>query len=54
LDSINKMAQYYNYDVVAEHVGSEEIYQVIRELDIGYSQGFYLGKPKPIEEYIGE
>ncbi len=37
---------------IAEFVSSIEIYQVIRELDIDYSQGFLIGKPvRYIDEY---
>ena len=37
---------------VAEFVSSVEIYKVIRELDIDYSQGFFVGKPlKYLDDY---
>ena len=41
-----------NIKTVAEFVSSVEIYKVIRELDIDYSQGFFVGKPiRHIDEY---
>ncbi len=41
-----------NIKTVAEFVSSVEIYKVIRELDIDYSQGFFVGKPiRYIDEY---
>lgn len=52
LNSIKVLADIYGYEVVAEFVSNKEIYDIICELDIPYSQGYYLGEPKPIEEYI--
>jgi len=52
LKSINDLAEAYQYEVVAEFVSSKEIYDMVYELDIGYSQGYYLGIPKPIGSYL--
>jgi diguanylate cyclase (GGDEF)-like protein len=52
LASIKALASTFNYELVAEFVSSKEIYEAMKELGIEYSQGFYLGEPKPIEEYI--
>ncbi len=38
--------------MVAEFVSDEDIYESIKELDIEYAQGYYLGEPKPIEAYL--
>jgi len=54
LRSINDIAQEHRYELVAEFVSSEAIYEAVKGLDIAYSQGFYLGKPKPIETYLGK
>lgn len=51
LASIQEIASTFNYELIAEFVSSKEIYEAMRELGIEYSQGFYLGEPKPIEEY---
>jgi diguanylate cyclase (GGDEF)-like protein len=53
LDSIKRLAETYQYEVVAEFVSSQEIYEMVKELEIEYAQGFYLSEPKPIEAYIG-
>jgi len=37
---------------VAEFVSDEELYNAVKELGIRYVQGYHIGKPKPIEEYI--
>jgi len=53
LNSINKLALEFQYEVVAEFVSDEKIYEAVKSLDIKYSQGYYLGEPKPIEAYLG-
>jgi len=49
LNSINDLAATYQYKVVAEFVSSKEIYDMVSELGIAYSQGYYLGEPKPLD-----
>jgi len=52
LESIRNLADTYKYDVVAEYVSTKEIFDMLKELKIEYVQGYYLGKPKHIEEYL--
>lgn len=52
LRSIKDLADTYDYKVVAEFVSCQEIYEMVRELEIEYVQGYYLGKPRPLETYI--
>ena len=54
LHSINTLAETYKYKVVAEFVSSQEIYDMVSQLGIAYSQGYYLGKPKPLDIYLKE
>jgi len=54
LNSIKDLAKIYQYEIVAEFVSSKEIYDMVSELGIAYSQGYYLGEPKPIKEYLGK
>ncbi|WP_415406206.1 EAL domain-containing protein [Sulfurovum sp. CS9] len=49
LNSIIDLAEIYQYSVVAEFVSSKEIYDMVSELGIEYSQGYYLGEPKPLD-----
>jgi len=49
--SIRELAESFHYDLVAEFVSDEEIYNIIKDLGIPYAQGYYLGEPKPIEWY---
>ena len=53
LESIVNLANEYQYEVIAEYVSTEELYEMVKELKIEFSQGYYLGKPKPIDEYLG-
>ncbi|RAX58937.1 hypothetical protein CCZ01_01730 [Helicobacter monodelphidis] len=47
VDSIAKFAKGIGVKSVAEFVHSDRIYQIICEMGIDYSQGFYFGKPSP-------
>jgi len=35
---------------IAEFVGDSESLELLREYRVVYAQGFYVGKPKPLEE----
>ena len=52
ISSIKQLADSLGYEVIAEFVSEQEVYDYMLELDIKYSQGFYLGEPKPISEYV--
>ena len=52
LDSLKNLADTFGYMLVAEFVSNEEIYKKVKHLGIGYSQGMYLGEPRPINEYL--
>ena len=54
LRSIQELAAVFQYEVVAERVSDKDIYEVLKELDIQFVQGFYLGKPRNIEAYLGK
>jgi len=48
--AIVALAKENNIKTVAEFVENEEIFNVVKELGIDYSQGYYFGKPKRFEE----
>jgi diguanylate cyclase (GGDEF)-like protein len=52
LKSIQRLAVKFEYELVAEFVSHEDIYEMINELNIMHSQGYYLGEPRPINEYL--
>jgi len=54
LASINALAQSYKYELVAEFVSNKTLYEHISCLEIGYAQGYYLGKPEPLSFYISK
>lgn len=41
-------AKSQNIEIIAEYVESKEIYELLKDLDIEYSQGYYFGKPEPL------
>ena len=54
LDPYRELAATFQYELVAEFVADEDIYDMVKELDIQYAQGYYLGKPQPIEVYLDQ
>jgi len=48
---INELGTSNQIDVIAEHVSSQEIYEVLSDIGVQYSQGFFLGKPESWEYY---
>jgi len=52
LDSIRNLAIHYGVEVVAEHVSTQEIYEILSEIKIEYAQGYFLGKPKSMNAYL--
>ena len=36
---------------VAERVETQAVYDTLKEIGVGYVQGFLFGKPRPIEEF---
>ena len=52
LKSIKNLADEFGYELVAEFVSHENIYEMVKMLGITYSQGYFLGEPKPISEYL--
>ncbi|SNY71033.1 EAL domain-containing protein [Enterobacter sp. CC120223-11] len=49
VSSICQLARMKNMQVVAEFVESEEVHQAVMALGIDYVQGFYIGRPEPLE-----
>jgi len=46
--TIIAFAQEQNIKTVAEYVETEEIFNILKELGVDYSQGYYFGKPEDI------
>ena len=50
LKSIAQMAKEFDFEIVAEFVENEEIFKLLREIKIDYSQGYYFSAPFNINE----
>ncbi|MEA3228522.1 MAG: EAL domain-containing protein, partial [Campylobacterota bacterium] len=48
VETIVTFAKKQNIQVIAEFIENEEIFNIINELDIEFSQGYYIGKPEPL------
>ncbi len=45
--TINNFAHKLGIKTVAEYVHCKEVFEIVNELGIDYSQGYYIGKPSP-------
>jgi len=52
--AINQIGKVMNIQTIAKHVENVFTLNQLKEIGIDYAQGFYLGKPKPINEQIKE
>ncbi len=52
VETIVKLAQQLGIETVAEFVSTEEIYDTVKELGVDWAQGYWLGKPVPLEEML--
>ncbi len=49
--SIITFVKEQNIKIVAEYVENENIFKILTSLGVDYSQGYYFGKPEPLEYY---
>jgi len=52
LQSIKNLAEQLDIELIAEFVSDDILYKIINDIGIEFSQGYILGEPKPIEEYL--
>ncbi len=48
VETIVSFAKKQDMQVIAEYIENEAIFDIINELDIEFSQGYYIGKPEPL------
>jgi len=48
--SINGIAKAMGKITIAEYVENREIHQILDQLQVDFAQGYYLGKPKPLND----
>jgi EAL domain-containing protein (putative c-di-GMP-specific phosphodiesterase class I) len=46
--SIVTFAQEQKLQTIAEFIENETIYNIVKELGVDFSQGYYFGKPEPL------
>jgi len=51
VEAIVKIGQAMGVHVVAERVESQPVLDALRQIGVGYAQGYLLGRPAPIEEF---
>jgi len=49
VETIVLFAKKQNIKTLAEYVENEEIFNIIKNLGVEYTQGYYFGKPEPLE-----
>ncbi len=52
VEGIARAAEILGVFTIAEHVESESLAARLQELEISYGQGFYFGRPRPIEAFL--
>jgi diguanylate cyclase (GGDEF)-like protein len=52
VETIVNLAHKLHIATIAEFVSSKEILKIVQELGVDYAQGFYMGKPEPIQNHI--
>jgi diguanylate cyclase (GGDEF)-like protein len=52
IEGIVNVARKMGIKTIAEFVENEEVLEVVKDLGIDYAQGYYLGKPEPLEEKL--
>ena len=52
VETIVELAKKLHVLTIAEFVSSEEILEVVTALGVDYAQGFFIGKPEPIDKHI--
>jgi diguanylate cyclase (GGDEF)-like protein len=52
IEAIVSVAKKMGIKTIAEFVENEEVLEVVKDLGIDYAQGYYFGKPEPLEEKL--
>ena len=54
VETIVGLAKKLHIQTIAEFVSSKEILEIITSLGVDYAQGYHMGKPEPISNYLNE
>jgi EAL domain-containing protein (putative c-di-GMP-specific phosphodiesterase class I) len=52
IEGIVSVAKKMGIKTLAEFIENEEVLKVVKDLGIDYAQGYYFGKPEPLEEKL--
>ncbi len=52
IEVIVNFAKRQNLQTIAEFVENENIYRILKEMGVDFSQGYYFGKPEPYEKIV--
>jgi EAL domain-containing protein (putative c-di-GMP-specific phosphodiesterase class I) len=45
INSVAKMAKELKIKVVAEYISDEKVFEIVKNKNVDYFQGYYIGKP---------
>lgn len=54
IEAVVAIARGLGKQTIAEHVGDAATVSLLRELGVDYGQGFFLGAPQPIEQFLAQ
>ncbi len=54
VEAINQLAHTMNIKTIAECVENEETFSVLQDIGVDYLQGYYIGRPLPIDRMLVE
>lgn len=52
VEAINRIGHVMGIETIAEYVETEEIFNKLKEIGVDYGQGYWLGRPQPLEKAI--
>ena len=52
--AIHEMSAVLDKQTIAEYVENEAVVELLTEIGVDYGQGFFLGKPEPIENFFAK
>ena len=53
VESINTIGHVMGLKTIAEFVENESILEILKEIDLDYVQGYYIARPRPLEQMEG-
>lgn len=54
IKSLVELAKGLGAETIAEYVSDDQTLEFLREQGVGYAQGYRIGRPRPIEEVLGD